>query len=51
MTKTDWNPILRTELAKPCWAELQQFVVAERQRTVVYPPHDEVFAALRLKPC
>jgi uracil-DNA glycosylase len=50
MTKTDWNPILRTELAKPYWAELQQFVVAERQRKVVYPSHDEVFAALHLTP-
>lgn len=50
MTKTDWNPILRTEFAKPYWAELQQFVVAERQHDVVYPPHDEVFAALHLTP-
>jgi uracil-DNA glycosylase len=50
MTKTDWNPILRTEFAKPYWAELQQFVVAERQRNVVYPSHDEVFAALHLTP-
>jgi uracil-DNA glycosylase len=50
MTKTDWNPVLRTEFAKPYWAELQQFVVAERQRGTVYPPHDEVFAALHLTP-
>jgi len=48
MTKTDWNPILRAEFAKPYWAELQQFVVEERQRSTVYPPHDEVFAALHL---
>jgi uracil-DNA glycosylase len=48
--KTDWNPVLRAELAKPYWAELQQFVVGERQRAVVYPPHDEVFAALHLTP-
>ena len=50
MTKTDWNPILRTEFAKPYWADLQQFVVEERQRATVYPPHDEVFAALHLTP-
>jgi uracil-DNA glycosylase len=50
MTKTDWNPILRTEFAKPYWAELQQFVVEERQRGTVYPPHDDVFAALHLTP-
>lgn len=50
MTKTDWNPVLREEFAKPYWAELQQFVLGERQRATVYPPHDEVFAALHLTP-
>jgi uracil-DNA glycosylase len=48
--KTDWNPILRDEFAKPYWQELQRFVVEERQRATVYPPHDEVFAALHLTP-
>jgi uracil-DNA glycosylase len=48
--RTDWNPILRGELAKPYWPELQAFVMAERQRHTVYPPHDEVFAALHLTP-
>lgn len=47
---TDWNPVLRGEFDKPYWGELQQFVRAERQRTTVYPPHDEVFAALHLTP-
>lgn len=50
MTKTDWNPILRQEFRKPYWVELQQFVAEERQRTTVYPRHEEVFAALRLTP-
>jgi uracil-DNA glycosylase len=50
MTKTDWNPVLRGELDKPYWAELQRFVAAERQRATVYPPPDEVFAALHLTP-
>jgi uracil-DNA glycosylase len=50
MTKTDWNPVLRQEFAKPYWAELQQFVVSERERNTVYPPHDEVFSALHLTP-
>ncbi len=45
---TDWNPILRGEFDKPYWNELQQFVAADRRRTTVYPPHDEVFAALHL---
>jgi uracil-DNA glycosylase len=43
---TDWNPVLKAELAEPYWAELQAFVRAERERHEVYPPHDEVFAAL-----
>ena len=50
MTTTDWNPVLRGELAKPYWGDLQQFVAAERQRHTVFPPADEVFAALHLTP-
>lgn len=50
MTTTDWNPILRGEFDKPYWDELQRFVAAERQRSTIYPPHDEVFAALHLTP-
>jgi uracil-DNA glycosylase len=47
---TDWNPILRDEFAKPYWSELQDFVYAERTQHEVYPPHDDVFAALHLTP-
>ena len=47
---TDWNPVLRGEFAQPYWSELQAFVAAERARATVYPPHDEVFAALHLTP-
>jgi len=50
VSKTDWNPILRAELEKPYWPELQQFVHQERTRYPVYPPHDEVFAALHHTP-
>lgn len=50
MTTTDWNPVLRGELAKDYWRPLQQFVAAERSRAAVYPPHEEVFAALHLTP-
>lgn len=50
MPKTDWNPILRAELAKPYWQELQRFVAEERAAGTVYPPEDEVFAALHLTP-
>ncbi len=45
---TDWNPILRDEFSKPYWDELMRFVHAERQMHEVYPPHDEVFAALHM---
>lgn len=48
--KTDWNPVLRSEFDKPYWAELQHFVATERARHTVYPPHDQVFAALHLTP-
>lgn len=48
--KTDWNPILRGEFTKPYWVELQRFVAEERQRATVYPPPDEVFAALHMTP-
>src|SRR3954453_17886695 len=48
--KTDWNPILRAELDAPYFKELQQFVASERARQRVFPPHDEVFAALHLTP-
>ena len=45
---TDWNPLLRGEFDQPYWAELQRFVREERARVPVYPPHDQVFAALHL---
>lgn len=44
--RTDWNPLLRDEFAKPYWSELQRFVADERARHAVYPPAEEVFAAL-----
>lgn len=46
--RTDWNPLLRGELEQPYWSDLQRFVYAERAAHVVYPPHDDVFAALHL---
>jgi len=38
-------------VCKPYSADLLAFVVAERSRYSVYPPHDEVFTALHLTPC
>ena len=48
--KTDWNPLLRAEFAKPYWAELRTFVAEERTRIDVYPPAEQVFAALHQTP-
>jgi len=42
--------VLRGEFAKPYWRTLQQFVADERARHTVYPPADDVFAALHLTP-
>ncbi|MBT5138953.1 MAG: uracil-DNA glycosylase [Acidimicrobiaceae bacterium] len=47
---TDWDAVLRTEFDKPYWTELWEFVEAERSAHEVYPPHDEVFAAMHLTP-
>lgn len=48
--KTDWNPLLSAELKKPYWDELQRFVHEERHQHQIFPPVDEVFAALQLTP-
>ena len=50
MPTTDWNPVLRGELTKPYWRELQRFVAGERARYTVFPPDPDVFAALHLTP-
>jgi uracil-DNA glycosylase len=50
VTTTDWNPLLRGEFDKPYWKQLQGFVAEERLRSTVFPPHEEVFAALHLTP-
>ena len=46
--KTDWNPLLRGEFDKEYWHDLQAFVRDERNLHRVFPPPDEVFAALHL---
>ena len=47
---TDWNPLLREQFAEPYWDALMSFVAQERSAYPVYPPHEEVFAALHLTP-
>ena len=48
--RTDWNPLLRGEFGKEYWHDLQAFVRDERNLHRVFPPADEVFAALHLTP-
>ena len=48
--KTDWNPLLRSEWDKDYWRDLQAFVRDERNLHQVFPPQQEVFAALHLTP-
>jgi uracil-DNA glycosylase len=50
MATTDWNPILKAELEKPYFADLRTFVDEERRRHQVFPPAEDVFAALHLTP-
>ena len=45
---TDWNPLLRSEFDKPYWKPLQDFVRTERAEHTVYPPDNDVFAAIHL---
>ncbi len=45
---TDWNPLLRSQFDQPYWHQLQDFVRNERQRSAVFPPTADVFAALHL---
>ena len=45
-----WRPHLDAEVEKPYFGRLREFVDAERRKHEVYPPEDEVFAALALTP-
>lgn len=47
---TDWNPELRDQFQLPYWSDLQTFVAEERRHHPVYPPAEDVFAALHLTP-
>lgn len=41
-----WQDVLGEELEKPYFKQLNEFVEEERERGPVYPPREEVFAAL-----
>lgn len=55
MTDTDllpesWRGVLGEELQKPYFKELTEFVEEERAKGPVYPPREQVFAALEATP-
>jgi uracil-DNA glycosylase len=45
-----WQPVLGAELEKPYFAKLRDFVAAERAAHTIYPPENQVFAALEATP-
>jgi len=45
-----WRDVLDEETSKPYYAELGRFLAAERRSGDVFPPSEEVFAALELTP-
>ncbi|KGN29432.1 uracil-DNA glycosylase [Knoellia sinensis KCTC 19936] len=47
---SDWDALLDEEASKQYWNALQDYVLAQRALGPVYPPQDQVFAALRATP-
>jgi uracil-DNA glycosylase len=45
-----WKPLLGAELEKPYFRKLETFVANEREQHQVFPPADQVFAALEHTP-
>lgn len=50
MLPTSWQGVLGEETEQPYFKELTAFVEEERERGPVYPPREEVFAALDATP-
>jgi uracil-DNA glycosylase len=50
MLPDSWQAVLGEELDKPYFQQLTEFVEAERETHRVFPPRDEVFAALEATP-
>ena len=45
-----WFAVLRTQFEAPYFAELKQFLVAERQQHTCYPPGSKIFNAFNTTP-
>ncbi|MYW18816.1 uracil-DNA glycosylase, partial [Streptomyces sp. SID2955] len=50
MLPESWRGVLGDELQQPYFKELTEFVEEERAKGPVYPPREEVFAALDATP-
>lgn len=50
MLPDSWRNVLGEESDKPYFTQLAEFVAAERAQHTVYPPDDQVFAALQATP-
>ncbi len=50
MLPESWREVLGGELQEPYFKELMEFVEEERAKGPVYPPREEVFAALEATP-
>ncbi len=50
MIENDWLPALSEEFKKPYYKSLFQFVKAEYNTTMVFPPADDIFNAFHLTP-
>ena len=49
-TMESWKELIEREAQKPYYKALQEFVYAEYDKGVVYPPKENIFAALRHTP-
>lgn len=47
---SSWQPLLKEELKKPYFRELEQFLEKEQRSHIVYPPEKDIFSALKLTP-
>jgi uracil-DNA glycosylase len=46
----DWSSVLSSEVEKPYFHNLEEFLTNERKTQSIFPPEDDVFTALKLTP-
>jgi uracil-DNA glycosylase len=50
LPKNSWQEKLQTEIEKPYFSELMNFIQKEYESGTIYPKHDDMFTALHLCP-